>query len=230
MSAPTKMTPSPASPYAGLSKHRLEALTDGIYAVALTLLVIELKLPAHDEIRTQSDLIGAVVHLLPKFLAWIISFLVLALFWVGNYRLFHHVRHVDGRLVTLSIVQLGFVSMMPFSSALSGEFGGALFSQIWYSVNMSCLAIMGILVARHIHRHPELCLQPMARATYQGTRFRIGGLIVISVTAVLIALVFPPAGNMAFMLMTIIMPLSRRIEMKGAGPAEPANESNFLNT
>ncbi|MBL8525273.1 MAG: DUF1211 domain-containing protein, partial [Betaproteobacteria bacterium] len=106
-----------------MSKHRIEALTDGIYAVAMTLLVIELKLPAHESIKTQVDLINAVGHLLPKFLAWIISFLVLALFWIGHHKLFHFVRHVDGKLLALNIVQLGAVSLMPFSSALSGEFG-----------------------------------------------------------------------------------------------------------
>ena len=74
------------SSYSGLSKHRIEALTDGIYAVAMTLLVIELKLPAHELIHSQADLINAVGHLLPKFIAWLISFLVLSLFWLGHHK------------------------------------------------------------------------------------------------------------------------------------------------
>jgi uncharacterized membrane protein len=126
----------------GISKHRIEALTDGIYAVAMTLLVIELKLPAHELIHTEDDLIVAVINLLPKFLAWVISFLVLALFWLGHHRLFNVVRHVDGKLLALNLVQLGFASLMPFSSALSGEFGKALFSQVFYSANIRNCAFM----------------------------------------------------------------------------------------
>ena len=184
-----------------LSKHRIEALTDGIYAVAMTLLVIELKLPAHESIKTQADLINAVGHLLPKFLAWVISFLVLALFWLGHHKLFHNVRHVDGRLLALNLVQLGLVSLMPFSSALSGEFGATLFSQIFYSMNMSLLALLALLIARHIYQHPELWHPPMSKGAYLGSRFRIAGLIVISAVAIGIASVLPAGGNVAFMLM-----------------------------
>ena len=110
----------------GLSVHRSEALTDGIYAVAMTLLVIELKLPEHATTGGADDLADALVHLLPKILAWVISFFVLAFFWFGNHRAFGHVRRADGRLVTLNIAQLAFVSLMPFSCALIGEhaFGG----------------------------------------------------------------------------------------------------------
>ena len=204
------------SSYSGLSKHRIEALTDGIYAVAMTLLVIELKLPAHELIHSQADLINAVGHLLPKFIAWIISFLVLSLFWLGHHRLFQIVRHVDGKLVGLNLVQLGFASLMPFSSALSGEFGNTLFSQIFYSLNMTFLSILAILTARYIHRHPELCVHPMSDGAYRAARFRVGGLIAISAVAVVIAMLlpYPAAGNMAFMLMMVIMPISRRIEAR----------------
>lgn len=207
----------------GLSKHRIEALTDGIYAVAMTLLVIELKLPAHDLIHSQEDLIQAVINLLPKFVAWVISFLVLALFWLGHHRLFAVVRHVDGKLLALNLVQLGFASLMPFSSALSGEFGKTLFSQVFYSANMVLLSVMAILVARYIHRHPELCVHPMPESMYRASRFRIGGLIVISIAAVGIAAVIPQAGNAAFMLMMFIMPITRRIEARGA---TTSNESS----
>lgn len=208
-----------------LSKHRIEALTDGIYAVAMTLLVIELKLPAHESIKTQADLINAVGHLLPKFLAWVISFLVLALFWLGHHKLFHNVRQVDGRLLALNLVQLGLVSLMPFSSALSGEFGATLFSQISYSMNMSLLALLALLIARHIYLHPELCHPPMSKGAYLGSRFRIAGLIVISAVAIGIASVLPAGGNVAFMLMMVIGPLSRRIE---ARHTTSSNESTTL--
>jgi uncharacterized membrane protein len=201
---------------AGVSKHRIEALTDGIYAVAMTLLVIELKLPAHELIHSQEELVAAVINLLPKFIAWVISFLVLSLFWLGHHRLFNQVRHVDGKLLALNMVQLGLVSLIPFSSALAGEFGKTLFSQVFYSLNMTALSVMAILIARYIFRHPELCVHPVPEYVYHGARFRIGGLIVISAVAVLIAMLIPSAGNMAFMLMMVIMPISRRIEARGA--------------
>ena len=86
-----------------LNKHRLEALADGIFAVAMTLLVIELKIPETAHITTQEQLIAALAHLIPKFIAWLISFFVLAIFWASHHRLFHYVRVVDGKLTWMKI-------------------------------------------------------------------------------------------------------------------------------
>lgn len=69
-----------------VTKHRLEALTDGIFAVAMTLLVIELKIPEMAHPRTEAQFLGALGHLIPKFIAWLISFFVLAIFWVSHHR------------------------------------------------------------------------------------------------------------------------------------------------
>jgi len=200
----------------GLSVHRSEALTDGIYAVAMTLLVIELKLPEHGA----DGLAHALVHLLPKVLAWVISFFVLAIFWFGHHRAFSYVRRADGKLVALTVVQLAFVSLMPFSSALVGEHGRDLLSQIIYSLNMFALAVAALLTWSHIHFHPETALMAIPAPIYRGARIRLLGLMLISVVAVAISWVLPTAGNMAFMLMAVLMPLSRRAE-RPLEPAEP---------
>ena len=205
----------------GLSVHRSEALTDGIYAVAMTLLVIELKLPEHATTGGADDLADALVHLLPKILAWVISFFVLAFFWFGHHRAFGHVRRADGRLVTLNIAQLAFVSLMPFSCALIGEHGRELISQVIYSLNMAVLAVVQLLTSRYIHRHPQSALMAMPDGVYRGARTRLLGLILISVVAVAINYLVPSAGNIAFMLMAVIMPLSRRAE-RASDPAAPA--------
>jgi uncharacterized membrane protein len=205
----------------GFSPHRIEALTDGIYAVAMTLLVIELKLPDHAAIHTADQLVDGLVHLLPRFLAWAMSFFVLAFFWIGHHRSYGHLRRTDPKLVWLNIAQLAFVSLMPFSCDLVGEHGQVLVSQIIYSANMALLAVFGLLVSRHIFSNPDLAAVPMSLAMYRGARIRLWGLISISVVAVLIAMVVPSpgAGDAAFALMMIISPLSRRLERKAAQKA-----------
>ena len=206
---------SDASHDAGyLPLHRSEALTDGIFAVAMTLLVIELKLPEHGLVHSADELAAALLGLAPKAMSWALSFFILALFWIGHHRAFAWVRHADSRLVTLNLLQLAVVSLMPFSAALSGEYGGVLLSQVVFSVNMALLGILALLVLRYIHRHPELGPTPMPLARYRGARLRIGGVILISVVAVALGMVMPvpSMGNMAFMLMWPISVGSRRIE------------------
>ena len=204
----------------GLSIHRSEALTDGIYAVAMTLLVIELKLPEHNLIHGADALAQALADLLPKVLAWVISFFVLAFFWFGHHRVFSYVRRADGKLVVLNIGQLALVSLMPFSCALIGEHGRELLSQVIYSSNMAGLAVMALLTARYIHRHPESALMAMPAVVYRGTRVRLLGLVLVSLVAVGLNYLVPSLGNMAFMLMAVIMPLSRRAE-RASGPSVP---------
>ncbi|MEO8526387.1 MAG: TMEM175 family protein [Caldimonas sp.] len=208
-----------------LPLNRSEALTDGIFAVAMTLLVIELKLPEHGLVHSAEDLHAALLSLLPKAIAWVLSFFVLALFWIGHHRVFAYVRRADARLVVLNLLELSAASLMPFSSALSGEFGGQLVSQVVYSANMAALGITALLVLRHVRLHPELCAAPMPVGVFEGARMRILGVVAVSAVAVVIAALVPvPAiGNAAFMLMAVISPWSRRLERRhaslGTGPA-----------
>ena len=204
-----------------LPLNRSEALTDGIFAVAMTLLVIELKLPEHGLVHSAADLNAALLALLPKAIAWVLSFFVLALFWIGHHRVFAYVRRADARLVALNLLELAAASLMPFSSALSGEFGGQLVSQIVYSTNMAALGITALLVLRHVRSHPELCTAPMPLGAYEGARMRILGVVLVSAVAVVITALVPIAaiGNTAFMLMALISHWSRRLERRHAPAA-----------
>ena len=85
-----------AHPAGTFAAYRIEALTDGVFAIAMTLLVIELKLPDPHAIRSAAELAQALANLSPKAIAWTISFCVLAFFWAGHHRVFGHVRRTDG--------------------------------------------------------------------------------------------------------------------------------------
>lgn len=197
--------------------HRLEALSDGIYAVAMTLLVIELKVPEGRSFVSSAALAEALAERLPLFIAWVLSFFVLAMFWYGHHRAFAHVRVVSGRLTTLTILQLALVTLMPFSCALVGAQGRLMVSQCVYSLNMALLAISSLLIARHIHDSRDPDAMSMSDAVWRGVRLRTGALVVISGVAVAISAWLPGVGNVAYMLMSVVMPWSRRVEAASAG-------------
>lgn len=98
-----------------LRKHRIEALVDGIYAVAMTLLVIDLRLPEHAHLASEEALRGALVGLVPNLISWLVSFFVLAIFWIANHRLYSYVRHADQRLLWLTVLSLSGASLRPFA-------------------------------------------------------------------------------------------------------------------
>ena len=90
-----------------MSKHRLDALTDGIFAVAMTLLVIELKLPEGFQAHRSLQLLQVLIVLIPKFIGWVISFFVLAFFWWGQSRALQYAKRVDGPFTALNLFLLG---------------------------------------------------------------------------------------------------------------------------
>ncbi len=211
---------TPGGP-SGLSKHRIEALTDGVYAVALTLLVLELKLP-HEQIRTAPELAGALVHLIPQFIAWLVSFLVLAIFWVASHRVFHWVRHVDGTLLWINLLSLLCASFLPFCSSLVGNFGGAFLSQAVYAVDMALLGLVALWQIGHLERHPELMDPPMPAGHVKAARIRCLGIVASAVLAIAISWADPRFGTAAFALMFLITRMSRRFERAPAPVESPA--------
>ncbi|MGD0220739.1 MAG: TMEM175 family protein [Terriglobia bacterium] len=107
---------------AGQSVERLAALSDGIFAVAMTLMVLDLRLPAAEAIHSEHDLWRALVALLPRLLTYLMSFLTLGIFWVGQQSQLNHLAHSDRHL---SWIHLGFllaVTLSPFSTMLLAEF------------------------------------------------------------------------------------------------------------
>ena len=94
---------------------RLITLIDGVYAVALTLLVLDLKLPQN------TSLVSALRQMLPGFLVYLITFASIAGYWMIHHGTFRHIAHGDGRLVFLSLINLLFVTLFPLSASIVGS-------------------------------------------------------------------------------------------------------------
>ena len=205
------------------SKHRVEGLTDGIFAVAMTLLVIELKVPDPHLIHSQQELSQALADLTPKALSWVISFLVLATFWISHHRLFHYVRQVDTGLLWRNIWQLMFVSLMPFSAALLGEFATTNIAQVAYNGNMVILGLLALWKIQYVRQHPELASHPMEPGTYHATVFRIGGLVVAGLAAMVLALTLNTSfATLTYLSMIPLGRYGRHLERKARAGTAPA--------
>ena len=196
----------------GHSKDRIAALTDGIYSVAMTLLVIDLKLPDGIELGDSRELALVLVALEPKFMTWANSFFVLVLFYMANLRSMRGLRALDGPLAVFYMMQLALVSLMPFSTALVGEYRPLLLSQVVYSLNMGALAVLSLLVSRHITRHPSLVQAPLNARAARAGQLRAISVLAISAAAVPLAMIWSRGGQTAFLLMLLVIPLTKRLE------------------
>ncbi len=131
---------------------RLLALSDGVIAVAITLLVLDIRLPEGFGEFTDAELWAALVALWPRILAYLLSFYVIANFWLSHRSKFNHIVKTDGRLMWINMLFLLTVGLVPFTTNLIAESGGTL-STIVYAASMvvSGLSLAGIWQYAAVH-------------------------------------------------------------------------------
>jgi len=124
-----------------MSKGRLEALTDGIFAIAMTLLVLELKVPELPKTVASAELLHRLGEAAPAFFSFIVSFLYCGLLWIMHHLAMHFVRHIQMALVWLNLLFLMSISVLPFSCALLGHYFRNTAAQEIYFCNLFVSAL-----------------------------------------------------------------------------------------
>jgi uncharacterized membrane protein len=107
---------------AGQNRARLEALSDGLFAFAMTLLVLDLRVPSALGIRTEGELLHALAHLGLRFVPYLLSFMTLGIFWIGQQTQLNGLTRTDRNLTWLHLAFLLPVTLVPFSTSLLAEF------------------------------------------------------------------------------------------------------------
>jgi uncharacterized membrane protein len=105
-----------------IPKHRLEALADGIFAIAMTILVLEVKVPELVDRRSSAEFLTHLLHSWPTLAAYFFSFFMLGLFWVWHHRLAAKLARLDTPLLALNLLFLALVSFFPFAAAVLGRY------------------------------------------------------------------------------------------------------------
>ncbi len=127
---------------AGQSVERLAALSDGLFAVAMTLLVLDLKLPVAQGIETDAALLAALRDLAPRLVVYLMSFLTLGIFWVGQQTQHTHYARSDRHLTWIHLGFLFAVTLMPFSTSLMAEFITLRTALVVYWLNIVALGAL----------------------------------------------------------------------------------------
>ncbi len=126
----------------GLTKGRIEALTDGIFAFAMTLLVTSMELPVKSHPVVTQHAQEILTGLYPDFVHYVIAFVTLAGFWVWHHTQYHSIRFIDRRLLWINIASLMFVALVPFSTSLAGDYPEDTLAAIVLQAN---LLVIGVL-------------------------------------------------------------------------------------
>jgi uncharacterized membrane protein len=120
-------------------KGRIEALNDGLFAIAMTILVLEFKVPNLPHNAPNVQVIPALLKLWPEFLAYAVSFISLGVYWIGHHHMYHCIRRVDRVMLWLNIFFFMFVSFLPFATSILNAFKEAQIAPVLFGANISII-------------------------------------------------------------------------------------------
>jgi uncharacterized membrane protein len=132
---------------------RLILFSDAVFAIAITLLVIEIKIPELPRQQVTDDhLLSKLAHLIPKFVGFFVSFLLIGQYWIVHHRLFGYVINFNPRLIWMNIFFLLAIALMPFSTGFYSEYAGVpvMTPVIFYAGNVALLGIMNFFMWRYV--------------------------------------------------------------------------------
>jgi len=187
---------------------RIALFSDAVFAIAITLLVIEIKIPEIHENVSDKALLHSLGHLIPKFVGFLVSFMLIALFWNVHHRMFGLVTGYDRKLKVLNLVFLFFVVLMPFSTGFYSEYAGPeLFrSQLkvpmtFYVLNFCCMGFTNYFMWRHImNPKNKLAEPPIDPLTAKLSKMR-------SLTVPIIFLTMLPVAYLTNVLIAVYIPM-----------------------
>jgi uncharacterized membrane protein len=132
---------------------RLEAFSDGVFAIIVTLLVLELKIPALQDDESVRELAHQLIDLLPKYLSWLISFVIVCKFWLNHHHIISLASHANYGLIWLNSFFLMFQSFVPFPTALMGEYPDNPLAVSFFGVVMALNTVLFIALHAYILRN-----------------------------------------------------------------------------
>ncbi len=196
---------------------RMILFSDAVFAIAITLLVIEIKVPEIPKSEvTDGKLLNALGELIPKFFGFCISFMFIGIYWAVHHRMFGFVINYTPKLLRLNLLFLFAVVLMPFSTAFYSEFvlRHVITPVIFYTGNIIILGLFNLLMWRHIGNPKNQLSEGLSRGDAKYYSFRA---IIVPVMFTLFAFVYllnPIVASWLPMLIPIVMRLTKKYHDK----------------
>jgi uncharacterized membrane protein len=200
---------------------RVEAFSDGVFAIAITLLILEIHVPE----ESGHELTEALLHQWPSYCAYVVSFLVIGVMWVNHHALFGHLATVDRTLVFLNLLLLMVVAALPWPTALLAEHlrntDDAKIGGVIYSGLMMVHALIYGAIWWHVTRRGHLFKPEVATEAARATRLRFNLGSLVYPATIGLALISPWAMLIVHGLLAVYYAFNH-LAIPENEPAEPA--------
>jgi len=234
MSSPASPPPPTREAETRLSSTgRVEAFSDGVMAIAITLLVLDLKVPDPADLQA-GGLLGALAARWPSYLAYLAAFLAIGIIWLNHRTLVDRIARFDARLHWLNLTLLLGIATLPFPTSLVAEYvqrGGqdASVATVIYGLCATLMALPWGFIWRHLADRPEL-LEPGYDSAYARAEWRRGTVgVPIYAAATLVALVSPIVSLLLFLGIAILYAVtSQGVAVAAGAPTGPGSEGDAV--
>ena len=179
---------------------RLETLVDGIFAIAMTLLVLGLVVPVIPEPVTNASVQTAIYNLIPNFIAVFVSFVLLAVFWKIHHRTFKQINKMNGTLLWINLIWLLFIILVPFSTSLTGDYGQFTISNVIFNINMLGIATL-LFLNWHYADHKNFIHEKISDKEISFTKIINIVFILVAITAIGLSYVTPQFSQTVYLIM-----------------------------
>ncbi len=197
----------------GNNTERLVFFSDAVFAIALTLLVVDLRVPEVDDGQSAWDVIQS---LIPGFLAFAISFTVIAINWFSHFRKFRVIKEFDGRLMAINFVLLFLVAFTPFPTSLIAEYPSEVASVVLYASVVTLLNLTQLWLWSYAYRHTMM--DPgVDLALYRFVRRNILVLPIVFGSSILVAIFWDPTIAMYSWFLLYPATLAMRVISRNRG-------------
>lgn len=188
---------------------RIVAFSDGVFSIAITLLVLNLGI---EKGLTEGQIDDAVWNLREDLLAYGISFAVIGRFWLVHHRFFSEVEAFDGRLIGLNLLYLGWIVLIPFSSEVLGEYGGTTTAVVIYSVNLALVVLLGQVMSAYARGRG---LTKMGDRAHREAQIR--GAYIAGIFLLTIPLAFVSPGLATLLWLVLFLDPASRLARRASG-------------
>jgi uncharacterized membrane protein len=205
-----------------LKPNRLEALQDGVFAIVMTLLVLELKIP--EDLHGDGELWAYMRDLWPVFFSYVVTFVNLGVFWVGQHAQYHFIKYSDRAVLWINIAFLLLVSLLPFSTALLGRYGNDQVPCILYGLNVIAIGLASFWHWCYASHHHRLTSHDVSAGLTRGIKRRILVAPCVSVIAILASFLSPMLSLVLYLLLPIYYIWPGRVDQLWMRPAVPHDD------
>src|SRR5713101_495619 len=205
-----------------MAKNRLEAFSDGVFAIVITLLILDVRFPA-DKPLTLETLWGVAPHLW----AFLLSFVIVGVYWVSHHNMLHFIRAVDRQLLWLNLTLLLIVVFIPFPAALLGQHSDSQLAVALYGINLMLVNAAGAAMWLYATSRPHLAVDGMVPALSRFVAKLHSAPILVYGAAIALAHWYVPLGLILFAAVPafFILPnrfIDRRLRSAMGAPPMPA--------